>query len=58
MNNSFCIPESYNINISHQLFDYKITIMNSQRENTNSKGDFKKKMVLNVRFKDFWYTQK
>ena len=31
--------ESFNTNISHQLFD-KITFVNSQRENTNSKGDF------------------
>ena len=23
--NSFCIPESFNTNISHQFFDYKIT---------------------------------
>ena len=30
--------ESFNTNISHQLFDYKIT--NSEHENTNSKGDF------------------
>ena len=37
----FYIPESFNTNIS-------------KNENTNSKGDFfsKKKMVLNVRFKD------
>ena len=26
----FCIPESFNTNISHQLFDYKITFVNSQ----------------------------
>ena len=34
------LPESFNTNISRQLFDYKITFVNSQRENTNSKGDF------------------
>ena len=27
------------LNISHQLFDYKINLLNLQRENTNSKGD-------------------
>ena len=27
-------------NISNQLFDYKITLVNSQRKNTNSKVDF------------------
>ena len=26
----FCIPESFNTNISHQLFDYTITFVNSQ----------------------------
>ena len=25
--NSFCIPESFDANISHQLFDYKITFI-------------------------------
>ena len=34
------IPESFNIDISYQLFDYKITYVNSQRKNTISKGDF------------------
>ena len=48
-----CIPESFNTNISQQFFYYKITFVNSQRENTNSKGDF----VLNKNFKDFWYTK-
>ena len=33
--NRLCIPESFDMNISHQLFDYKI-----QHENINSKGDF------------------
>ena len=36
----FCITESLNMNISHQLFEYKITFAHSQLENTNSKGDF------------------
>ena len=37
----FCIPKSFNTNISHQLFDdkQKITFVNTQHENTNSKGD-------------------
>ena len=30
--------------------------MNSERENTNFKGDFVEKLVLNVRFKDLWYS--
>ena len=41
--NNLCIPEKFNTNISHQLFDY-----------TNStKGDF----VLKTGFKDFLYTK-
>ena len=32
------IPVSFNTNISHQLFDYKITLVSIQHENTNSKG--------------------
>ena len=41
------IPESFNSNkISHQLFDYRITFVNSQHQKTNSKGDF----VLKNRF--------
>ena len=38
--NIFCTPESFNTNISHQLFDYTITFVNSQQENTNSEGDY------------------
>ena len=34
------MPESFNTNISHQLFDYTITFVNSQRSYTNSKDDF------------------
>ena len=44
--NSFCIPESFNTNILHHLFNTKITPVDLQRENTNSKGDF----VLKNRF--------
>ena len=53
-----CIPESFNTNISHQLFVNKITFVNSQSENTNLKADFEySKPVWNVNFKDFWYTK-
>ena len=48
----------FNMNISHQLFDYKITFVNSQNKKTNSIDDFdNKKRILNVHFKDFWYTK-
>ena len=43
----FCIPESFNTNISHQLFGYTVTFVNQQHQDTNSKGDF----VLKNRFK-------
>ena len=43
------ITESFNKKISHQLLDYKRTFVNSQRENTNSKGDF----VLKNRLETF-----
>ena len=29
-----CIPEIFNTNISHQIYDYKITFVNSQLERT------------------------
>ena len=45
--NTFCIPESFNTNISHQLFDYIITFVISQHYDLNSKGDF----VLKTGFK-------
>ena len=34
---NICEPESFNTNISHQLFDYTITFENSHHENTYSK---------------------
>ena len=37
--NKICIPESFNTNIEHQLFDYKITFVNSKHENMISKGN-------------------
>ena len=36
----FCKPESFNTNISHELFKYNITFLNLQHENKNSKCDF------------------
>ena len=45
----YSIPESFNTNISHQLFDCKRTFVNSQCKNANSKGDF----VLKNRFETF-----
>ena len=53
--NNICIPESFNTNISHQPFYNKITFVNSQRE--NEKKNCSQKPVLNVRFKDFWFTK-
>ena len=38
----FFYQKSFNTNISHQPFDYKITFMDLQHENTNSK-----KVILN-----------
>ena len=29
ISNGFCIPKGFNTNISHQLFDYTITFVNS-----------------------------
>ena len=50
--NLFCIPEIFNTNISHQLFDYKISFVY-----TNLTGDFVLKKWIKVFFKDFWYTK-
>ena len=44
--NKICMPESFNMNISYQLFGYKITFVYSHHKNTNPKGYF----VLNKRF--------
>ena len=35
-----CITENFNMNISHQLFDYMITFVNSQPYSTRLKVDF------------------
>ena len=54
----FCIPKSFNANISHQPFDCKINFENSQSENTKFKRLYcTQKQALDVRFKDFWYTK-
>ena len=53
-----CIPEIFQTNILHQLYYYKITLLNLQHENANSKGDFVLKiMFFDLHFKDFWYTK-
>ena len=50
-----CIPESFNTNISLQLFDYKITFVYSQFKKTNSKRWFyTQKPVWSVHFINFW----
>ena len=59
MLNNICIPESFNMTISHQLFDY---LHNYLCEFTALEQKFKRsyythKPILNVRFKDFWYTK-
>ena len=54
--NAIYISESFNANISHKFLDYKINFVNSQHENTNSKGDHvltTQKSVFKVSFKDF-----
>ena len=38
--NNIFIPESFDTNISYQLFDHTITFVNPQHKNTNSKGVF------------------
>ena len=46
VHNILSIPESFNTNISHQIFDYTTTFVNFQHQNTNLKGD----IVLKNRF--------
>ena len=48
--NTIDLPESFNTNISHQLFDYTIIFLNSQNKNTNSKGDFVHKTGFKLSF--------
>ena len=40
------------MNISQQLFDYKITFVNSQFARAQIQ-----KVICNANFKDFWYTK-
>ena len=48
-NSNICKPKSFNTYISHQLFEYEITCVNSQHENLHSIGDF----VLKDQFETF-----
>ena len=52
--NFLCIPESFNTNILHQLFDYKITFVIHSRRTQIPKLVLYSKPVLNVCFNDFW----
>ena len=51
----FFILESFNTNISHQLFGYKITFIISQQKNTNKKKGFCTQNQIKRLFKDLWY---
>ena len=42
---SFSIPLNINTNISHKLFYFKITLVNSQLKKNNSKDDFVSKKL-------------
>ena len=55
--NLFCLSETFNTNISHQIFYYKIAFVNLQYENTKSKDNFELRTGLNTRFNDFGYTK-
>ena len=50
-----CVPESFNMNISHELFDYTITFVNPQHQNTNSQGDFKDLLYTKLNPIQIWY---
>ena len=50
MFNQLCIPESFNTNISHQLLNHKITLVNSQRKYINSKSDFVHKNIIKISY--------
>ena len=55
----FCIPESYNITFITRFFFYQINPLNSQHSNMKfQRLFFTQKPVLNVDFKDIWYTNK
>ena len=55
--NKFCIPESINTNISHHVFDYKMTFVNSLHDYQIQKVICTQKPVVKILFKDFWYTK-
>ena len=55
--NIFRIPKSFNTNISHQLFDYTITLLIHNARTQIIEVTYTKKQVLKVRFQDFWYTK-
>ena len=48
---------SFNINISHQFFDYRITFVNLQHKKTNLKSEFVFKNWVLTLFKDFTNTK-
>ena len=55
----FCIPEIFNTNLSHLFFDW---VQNNLSEFTTRERKFfswfgTQKLLLNVGFKDFWYTK-
>ena len=43
-----CIPVTFNTNILHQLFDYKITFVNSQLEKKFKTQKLVLKVILNI----------
>ena len=52
----FCIPQSFNTNISH-LLENKRTVVNTTRVHKYKMWFWTQKPVLKVRFLDFWYTK-
>ena len=46
-----CAAKSFDMNIWHHLFDYKVIFVNSQREDTNAKGDYDSKTGFNILLK-------
>ena len=52
---NICILESFNTNMSHKFFYYKITLVKSRHKNISFKGNFGLKPVLDFSFIYFWY---
>ena len=50
-NNTFCIPENYNSNISQQLFDYKLPLWIYNTRTQIQKRILYSKTCLNIRLK-------